>query len=73
MSTKTERVEGTVARDAEGAKCPCGGYADRDHPTDQEAKDYNFCGRIFPCCTRAFVCGLCKKRFIMRAAAPDMG
>ena len=59
-----------IKRDAEGIKCRCGGYAKRVDCTKEELKEYN-CGRHWECCARAFVCGLCNKRIVGKAEAPQ--
>lgn len=63
-------------RDADGIKCECGGYADRDcRMTKEEIEAGGSCGRDTPdyqCCSRAFVCAVCKTRWIGTAPAPEM-
>jgi hypothetical protein len=64
-----------IDRDAEGIPCECGGYADRDAKMTAEEISGRSCGRDTPsyqCCSRAFVCRVCKKRWLGMAAAPDM-
>jgi hypothetical protein len=64
-----------INRDADGVPCICGGYADRDYRmTADELVGHN-CGRDTPtyqCCARAFVCRVCKTRWVGMAAAPEM-
>ena len=60
-----------VARGAEGIECECGGYAKRVDCTPAEIEKYG-CGRSYECCSRAFVCALCKTRILMTADAPDL-
>lgn len=64
-------VDDRPERDASGMPCPCGGYADRVSPTEAERDEYQWCGRPYNCCIRAFVCRVCKKRLIANAAAPE--
>ena len=58
-------------RDVESIPCPCGGFADRVKCTPEEIKEHN-CGRSYECCSRAFVCRICKKRLIGQAFAPEV-
>ena len=58
-------------RDAEGIKCPCGGYAGQVDPTKAEMREYG-CGRMSGCCSRAFVCAVCGTRLVGSAPAPEM-
>jgi len=62
-------------RDAEGLPCECGGYADRDYKMTIEELKGRTCGRdttTYQCCSRAFVCRICKTRWLGIAAAPEM-
>lgn len=58
-------------RGQQGIKCSCGGYAERVDTTDEERKKYG-CGRSWSCCDVAFVCGLCKTRWVGKQPAPEM-
>ena len=67
----TRELREAVERDISGVACECGGYAERDYEvTEEEDRKYG-CGRHL-CCSRAFVCQLCKTRWIGSAAAPEM-
>lgn len=61
-----------LERDSKGAPCKCGGYMDSVDTTKKEDKEFG-CGRTYPCCSRAFVCRVCKKRYACQEPAPDMG
>lgn len=64
-----------IARGAEGIPCECGGYADRDNRMTAEEIRGRGCGRDredHQCCARAFVCRLCKMRWLGSADSPDM-
>lgn len=67
----TIKLKTRVRRDADATPCECGGYADRVDCTKEEIKEYG-CGRSYECCSRAFVCRLCKTRLLGKADAPDM-
>lgn len=67
MNMGAERVE----RDADGAPCKCGGYADRVSVTKDEITRKQGCGRPWECCLRAFVCRKCKARILIHANAPE--
>lgn len=71
MSDELVELKELVVRDAQAAECPCGGYARRIEGTEEELQKYNYCGRSSRCCTRFFVCGLCKKRLVAKAQAPE--
>lgn len=60
-----------IEREAKAAPCPCGGYADENEPTKDEIEKHQTCGRKFACCLNAFVCRVCKKRFLVRLPAPE--
>lgn len=63
-----------MPRDNTALECKCGGYAARE-PTTQEERFEFGCGRDQPnneCCARAFVCVLCKARYVGDATAPEM-
>ncbi|MBE3087154.1 MAG: 4Fe-4S cluster-binding domain-containing protein [Bacteroidetes bacterium] len=60
-----------ISREVEAIKCDCGGYAERVPCTPEEIKEHD-CGKGHECCSRAFVCCICKKRIIKRVEAPDM-
>lgn len=66
-----------MERGAEAIECKCGGFAPRVKCTPAEVKDYDYCGwaasRGGECCSRAFVCKVCKTRYAGSAQAPDMG
>lgn len=61
-----------IPRDANGAPCPCGGYADEADVTKDEIKKHQTCGRSWACCLGAFVCRVCKRRFLVNLPAPEM-
>ena len=67
-----EYVVRGLQRHADGAPCECGGYADiaNEGPTKDEIARYD-CGRPWACCTAAYCCRLCGKRFIGVFEAPD--
>jgi len=60
-----------LPREADGFPCPCGGYADRVDCTPAENEKHG-CGRSWECCSRAFVCRVCKKRLVGTAESPEM-
>lgn len=66
--------ERTLERRAEHSlKCECGGYCDEADLTDDEyqhgcSKDTMF---KLGCCVKAFVCCLCKQRWVARLEAPE--
>lgn len=68
----TEILNPDIERDATAAPCSCGGYADRKDPTQEEIDKYQTCGRCYACCLAAFICRLCKKRFLVHLSAPEM-
>lgn len=68
---KLVELDQDIERNVEAVKCPCGGYAERVEATQSEKEKYG-CGRVFDCCSRAFVCGLCKTRLVGSAEAPEM-
>jgi hypothetical protein len=73
MTTKS--LASDVSRDAEGVKCECGGYAERDNKMTVEEIKGRGCGRDRPeyqCCARAFVCAICKTRWLGEAEPPEM-
>lgn len=57
-------------RNVEGIACDCGGYADRADVTKEEELAFG-CGRP-ECCSRAFVCRVCARRYLGWAHAPEM-
>jgi hypothetical protein len=59
-----------IDREAEGIECKCGGYARRVDVTKDEERLLG-CGRP-RCCSRAFVCAVCKARIVGKAEAPEM-
>lgn len=59
-----------VGRDADGIACMCGGYAEQVDITPEEDAKHG-CGRS-GCCGRAFVCKLCKTRWVGSCEAPEM-
>lgn len=61
-----------ISRGANGAPCPCGGYADKADVTEDEIKKYQTCGSSFACCIGAFICRVCEKRFLVNLPAPEM-
>jgi len=72
MTTKPcpERIERAV----EGIPCDCGGYADRDYKMTAEEIKGRGCGGDTPteqCCARAFVCRICKTRWLGQAESPE--
>lgn len=60
-----------VGREAVGIPCSCGGYADRVYDLTAAEEKENGCGRK-DCCSRAFVCRVCKKRMLCSSEAPEM-
>lgn len=52
-------------------ECDCGGYCEEVDCTAEEIKQYG-CGLGRTCCVAAFVCKLCKKRFVHSLEAPEM-
>lgn len=66
----------SMERGADSMECRCGGYAERVKCTPAEIKDYDWCGwgdiRGGECCARAFVCKVCKTRYVGGAQAPGM-
>lgn len=52
-------------------ECECHGYAKREDSTREEDLAAGGCGR-FGCCTAAFVCQLCGKRWVANLPAPEM-
>ncbi len=60
-----------IDRDAYGLECQCGGYAKRVDCTSAEKIKYG-CSWGSECCSRAFVCGVCRVRIVGHANAPDM-
>lgn len=68
---KVIEFEGSIAREAEGIKCPCGGYAEKVETTPEERGKYG-CGKSYSCCDRAFVCAICKARLVGKADAPEV-
>lgn len=73
MEPESKLVEiDDIERGANGAPCPCGGYADKAAATHDEIKAYQDCGRIWECCIGAFVCRSCNRRFVVRLLAPEM-
>lgn len=70
-ATKLVELARDLDRGAEAVKCPCGGYAERVESTQLEKEKYG-CGRVFDCCSRAFVCCVCKTRLVGSAVAPEM-
>lgn len=75
--SKTKPIPHSIdfERDANAIACECGGYAERDrHMTMDELKNLS-CGRdttTYQCCARAFVCRVCKTRYVGSAPAPEM-
>lgn len=60
-----------VDRETQSIRCSCGGFAERVKVTPAE-EARSGCGRP-GCCSRAFLCGLCKRRICRKAEAPEMG
>lgn len=63
-----------IERCTEAIACECGGYAARADNTKDECRHYG-CGRDYPgheCCARAFVCRICRQRWVGSAPAPEM-
>lgn len=60
-------------RGSEGARCSCGGYAEKStvSPTKEEIKEYD-CGRDWACCSAVFKCVICDKQFIATFESPEM-
>lgn len=61
----------SVDRNAKSIKCKCGGFAEEVSCSQEEIQKYG-CGRSYSCCSRAFVCCLCKIRWVGTAEAPEM-
>ncbi len=66
-----EALPKCVERCADSIPCECGGYMDRVEVTPEEDEEFG-CGRTWNCCSRAFVCRICKKRHACAAEAPEM-
>lgn len=66
MKEVVERID----REVRGIPCPCGGYADQVRVTEEESKKYG-CKNYSDCCSRAFVCRICKERLVGKADSPD--
>lgn len=66
-------LETEVVRDAEAIECECHGYAalDKTPPSREEDIAAGGCGRP-GCCTSAYTCRLCGKRWIVGLPAPEM-
>lgn len=60
-----------IKREAGAVPCECGGYADRVPCSSEEIKTQG-CSRDYECCSRAFVCRICKVRMVGTAEAPDI-
>jgi len=59
-----------VQRGTEAIACECGRYMDAAPAT--EAEDDRFgCGSSERCCSSAFVCRVCKKRYACSVEAPE--
>jgi hypothetical protein len=67
----TVEITGYVPRYDDTINCTCGAKAERVKTTDEEQKKYNYCGHHHSCCDRAFVCPICKTRWVGSAEAPD--
>jgi hypothetical protein len=59
-----------IRRDVDAIPCPCGGYADRVDVSQEESAKYG-CKNYVDCCSRAFVCRICKERLVGKADAPE--
>jgi hypothetical protein len=59
-----------LERGARAIKCECGGYAERVQTTAEERAEYG-CGRTISCCDVAFVCSICKTRWVGSQPAPE--
>jgi len=70
MNTEPYLIPERLPRQAEGYPCPCGGYADSVDVTPTEEKRFG-CGSV-GCCSRAFVCRVCKRRLVGKAESPEM-
>lgn len=68
--SKTRKLKMDVKRGAVGIACECGGYAESVQVTEKEDAKYG-CGRRY-CCACAFVCKLCKTRWVGSEEAPEM-
>lgn len=66
-----DHLEGAIERYDHAIECECHGYAKRETSTREEDIAAGGCGR-FDCCTAAFVCQVCGKRWIATLPAPEM-
>ena len=71
MTTRKIPISVDLDREDKAINCPCGGYAERVKCTPAEIEEWG-CGRRYECCARAFVCVICKTRYVGCAPAPDM-
>ncbi|AXQ68829.1 hypothetical protein HOU00_gp296 [Caulobacter phage CcrPW] len=62
-----------IERHSTAIECECHGYAAREEasPSREEDRAAGGCGRP-GCCTAAFTCRLCGKRWIAALPAPEM-
>lgn len=70
--TSAEIIKGYLPRDVPAHKCACGGYCEEAETTPEEFKQVG-CTRGKGCCDKAFVCIICRKRYIGKLEAPDAG
>jgi len=69
---KTRNIYTRLPRDVSEIVCPeCDSIAYQVACTPAERKIHG-CGRLYDCCSRAFVCKKCKTRIVGRCEAPDM-
>ena len=69
--TEIKEITEDLKIDVEAIPCSCGGYCDKVPGTAEERKKYG-CGRNFDCCNVAFLCRVCKTRWVGRLPAPEM-
>lgn len=65
-----------LPREAYEFLCDCGKVASKVDCTKEERKEFG-CSRedarsTYSCCSRAFVCTSCKKRYVFRAPPPEV-
>ena len=69
---KIINLKEVLIRDVESIPCPeCDGFCDHVPLTKKEIKE-QCCGRSYECCSRAFICRICKTRIVAELEAPDM-
>lgn len=65
----TLEIPDSLERGVNAYACTCGGYGESVDVTPEEEKKHG-CGR-WGCCARAFVCRICKTRWVGSLEAPD--